>query len=171
MKEKTQKDVKKDDVNEEEVKEAKKSLRLDELIKDEDYSKKKIEEFKHNDIYIKMLSSEEKSRVSELADKFLTQKTIDEESGDEVFEQVKDQYEVNKCAILAYTIVEINDGKFNNDEMTEEDFENFYQDLKKLKYVFTDMIFNSYRRMNDKYFEDMADLDEFKKKLPKNQQT
>lgn len=150
-----------------------KSIKLDNLINDEVYEKK-VKGLKKNDIYIKLLSSKEKSRVNDLIDKMIDREDLereeefnenkDDKSDEEIFKNTKQRYEITKCAILVFSITKINGIDFSNEEMGYNDIVNLYDHLRGRNATFTDVIYLQYKRINNEYFNEMIDLETFKKK-------
>lgn len=137
--------------------------KLEQLIVEGYYTKESVA-LKGHVIEMKVLSSKERGLSYDLAgfDELLTQIDLDkatEEEKEKHVERIKDQYTRNKCAMLAYSIIKIDD--VNMDDAVKSKFD----DYLAMPDSITDILYFEYQRMENEYVKETADLDVFKKKF------
>jgi len=137
--------------------------KLEQLVK-EGYHTYECKSLKQHKIILKSLSARERAMAYDLAavqDIDLEGVDLDSKDDKEVkrsVDKVKDQYERNKWALVAYALVSI-DGR-EIDMPKEEVFEM----LAEMNGNMPDILYLEYQKMQNEYFSSIADMESFKKK-------
>ncbi len=150
------------------IQEEVKNISFDQVLNDmitEGQYIKTIKSVKGHVIKMKALGDDERALAFSLArfDEDIFDVDIDSMSDIEKIEfanRVTDEYTKQKRALLAYSIVEI-DG-VSSDEISKEEF---FNKLKNYNADVLDLLYLEYRQTCNEHFENMVDIDSFKKKL------